>query len=106
MAPRWGQGADRDNAERLIHRTWWGRRRPDRCQAVSLRSGTVGRAASRSSITWCDPGRAVVWAPLASGRNWMVLLAYRANRAPDVEQGVLRERQRCMFEWRAVSRWW
>jgi len=26
---------------------------------------------------------------LASGRNWIVLRAYRANRAPDVEQGVL-----------------
>jgi putative tryptophan/tyrosine transport system substrate-binding protein len=33
--------------------------------AVSLRSGTVGRATSRSSITWCDPGRAVVYVSLA-----------------------------------------
>jgi hypothetical protein len=27
---------------------------------MSLRSGTVGRATSGSSITWSDPGRAVV----------------------------------------------
>ena len=27
---------------------------------MSLRSGTVGRATSGSSITWCDPERAVV----------------------------------------------
>src|SRR6266536_3913026 len=32
MAPRWGHGADRDNAERVIHRTGWGWRRPDRCR--------------------------------------------------------------------------
>ncbi len=70
--------------------------------AASLRSGTAGRAASRSSITWCDPGRAVVWAPLASGQIWMVLLTHRAHRAPDVEPGVLRERQRGMFEWCAA----
>src|SRR5437667_11812030 len=32
MAPRWGHGADWDNAERVIHRTGWGRWRPDRCR--------------------------------------------------------------------------
>jgi len=70
--------------------------------AVSLRSGTVGRAASRAAIAWCDLGRAVVWESVASGRNWMVLLAYRAHRAPDVAQGVLKEVQRGMCQWRAV----
>lgn len=65
--------------------------------AVSLRSGTVGRAASRAAIAWCDPGRAVVRASVASGRIWMVLLAYSAHRAPDVAQGVLKEVQRGMF---------
>src|SRR6266481_8673345 len=32
MAPRWGHGADWDNAERVIHRPGWGRRRPDPCR--------------------------------------------------------------------------
>lgn len=53
-------------------------------------------------------GRAVVWESVASGRIWMVRLARRAHRAPDVAQRVLKEVQRGMCEWRAVfevGRW-
>jgi hypothetical protein len=38
-------------------------------QAVRLRSGTVGRAASCAAIAWSDRGRAVVRETLASGRD-------------------------------------
>jgi hypothetical protein len=51
-----------------------------------------------AAIAWSDRGRAVVRETLASGRIWMVLLASRAHRAPDVVQGVLKEGQRGMCE--------
>jgi hypothetical protein len=39
--------------------------------AVSLRSGTVKRAAARAAITWCDPGMVVVvWVSTPSHRSW------------------------------------
>jgi len=41
----------------------------------------------------------VVRESVASGRSWMVLLV---SRAPEVAQGVRRERQRGMWESRAV----
>jgi hypothetical protein len=54
--------------------------------AVRLPSGRVGRAALPAAIAWREPGRAVVWKSLVSGRNWMVLSASRAHRAPEVHR--------------------
>jgi hypothetical protein len=101
MAPRWGQGADPDNAERVIHRAGRGRRRPDRCRrCVYVPERWGGRPGARRSRGVTRGGR---WAgsPWPSGRIWMVLPASRAQRTSDVAPGVLRERQRGMFEWRA-----
>jgi hypothetical protein len=101
MAPRWGQGADPDSAERVIHRAGWGRRRPDRCRrCVYVPERWGGRPGARRSRGVTRGGR---WAgsPWPSGRIWMVLPASRAQRTSDVAPGVLRERQRGMFEWRA-----
>lgn len=60
--------------------------------AVSLRSGTMGRAASRSSITWSDPGRAVVYVSLASGRSCIVPLDWRPPAGGDRDLGLLQAR--------------
>src|SRR6266540_6991976 len=55
MASRWGQGAGRANAERLIHGTWWGRRGPDRSLAGSLLSGTVEDGRLALVDEWTGP---------------------------------------------------
>src|SRR6266852_6204982 len=100
MAPRWGDDADRDNAERVIHRRGGdGGGRTAAGGASTFRNGREGGLA-RAAIAWCDPGRAVVCVSMASGRSWMVLPASRAHRASGVAEAARRERQRSMFQWR------
>jgi hypothetical protein len=73
--------------------------------AVRLRSGTVGRTASRARRSrGVTPGRAVVCVSLASGRSWMVLPASRAHRASGVAKAVRRERRRRTFQGAGVDR--
>ena len=56
MAPRWGQGADWDNAERVIPRTGWERRQLDRCRRCGGVPNTDFRSGSRSrSPATCSP---------------------------------------------------
>jgi len=83
-----------------MHRTGWGRRRPDRCWRcvyVPERWGGRPRAGRSRSVT-----RGGRWSgsPWPSGRIWMVVPAAGAHRAPEVAQGVLKEVQRSMGEWR------
>src|SRR6266581_9129973 len=104
MAPRWGDGVDRDNAERVIHRPRWGWRRPDRCRRCVYVPERWGGGLARAAIAWCDPGRAVVCVSLASDRSWMVLPASRVHRASGVAEAVRRERRRRMSQGAGVDR--
>ena len=98
MALRRGQGIDRHNAERVITE-YGGDDGAGPLPAVSLRSGTGGRARSRASITWCDPGGLGVlgvWPELDGP------LASEHIETPDVPHGVLRQLQSSVFWWRTV----
>src|SRR5438552_5876144 len=83
-----------------MHRTGWGRRRPDRCWRcvyVPERWGGRPRAGRSRSVT---RGGRRSGSPWPSGRIWMVVPAAGAHRAPEVAKGVLKEVQRSMGEWR------